>query len=200
MERSELLERFSMFDWGDVGKKLTAFVIQYMNYCTGRKFKDWNLPGGHKAEDIAYKAITDVLTGKRNWNPETDPDFLRYMQFSVCRSIISNLYSKADAVKTEKQDQADYFSADGEDKFEYYSGTHINFGLHFEQEIDNAIFIDRLDRALADDETGQLVLLSVLDGNANRHIAADLGISESEVSNAKKRIKRAAEKILSSLN
>jgi len=200
MEQSELTERFSKFDWGDIAKKLTAFVIQYMNYCTGKKFSSWNLPGGYKAQDVAYMAITDVLTGIRKWNPVTDPNLLRYMQFSVCRSIISNLYSKADTVNTEHISQSDCFNGDNGSDFEYYSDQYINFGLHFEQNIDNELFLNKLDRELTGDEISQLVLLSVIEGNANRHIANDLGINETDVSNAKKRIKRAADRVICSLN
>lgn len=200
MEQAEIVERFAKFDWGDIAKKLTAFVIHYMNYCTGKKYGDWNLPNGYKPQDVAQKAITDVLGGVRNWNPDTDPNFLRYMQFSVCRSIISNLYSRASNKNNETIDQSDYFSADGDDTFHYYSGSHINFGLHFEQHVDNAIFLNKLEHELVDDTTGQLVLLSVLDGNPPRDIAKDLGITENDVTNAKKRIKRAAEKVLLSLN
>lgn len=200
MEQSELLERLLKFDWGDIAKKLTAFVIQYMNYCTGKKYSDWNLPGGYKAQDVAYKAISDVLSGVRTWNPDKDSDFLRYMQFSVCRSIISNLYSKVDTVKNERVGQSEYFNSESSIDFEYYANQYINFGLHFEQHIDNDMFLSKLDKELSGDEIGQLVLLSVVEGNANRHIAEDLGINEGDVTNAKKRIKRAADRLICSLN
>jgi len=200
MEQDDIVKRLSNFDWGDITKKLTAFVIHYMNYCTGKKYKDWNLPLGYKPEDIALKAITDVLDGTRNWDPEKSPDFLKYLQFSVCRSIISNLYNLDSHKRKEPANQSDYFKTDGYLEFEYYSGTQINFGLSFEQHIDNGIFLKHLETELCDDEIGQMVLLSVLDGNTSRVIAKDLGIEVNEVSNAKKRIKRAAENILNSLN
>lgn len=193
-------EKLGKVDWGDLAKKLTAFVIHYMNYCSGKKFKDWNLPEGQKPEDVAQKAIADVLTGQRNWDPEKHPDFLRYMQYSVCRSIISNLYARSDRQKNKTINQSDCFGPNETPDFEYYNGNHVNFGLHYEQFIDNDIFLQKMETALESDDMGQMVLLSVLDGNPPRMIAKDLGISEDEVANAKKRIKRAAEKILISLN
>lgn len=187
-------------DWGDIAKKLTAFVIHYLNHCVDKKYKDWNLPMGYKAEDVAYKAITDVLDGTRKWDPIKQPDFLKYMQFSVCRSIISNLLSKRETKVTIQAGQSTYSSTDeSSDSIEYYNGACINLGLHFEQNLDNDTFLNKLEHELRVDETGQLVLLAVLSGNPTRDIAKDLGISENDVSNAKKRIKRAAEKIQSSL-
>lgn len=200
MTKSAKIEYLEKCDWGDIAKKLTAFVIHYLNYCVDKRYKDWNLPQGYKPEDVAYKAIADVLDGTRNWQPDKDPDFLRYMQFSVCRSIISNLISKSENRTTKQAGQSTYFSSDdNSDSMEYYDGSYINLGLFFEQEIDNKTFLNKLEVELKIDETGKLVLLSLLDGNPTREIAKDLGISENDVSNAKKRIKRAAEKIYSFL-
>lgn len=200
MTNSTKTEYLAKCDWGDIAKKLTAFVICYLNHCVDKRYKDWNLPQGYKAQDVAYKAIIDVLDGTRNWDPEKDPDFLKYMQFSVCRSIISNLISKVENQVTTQAGQSSYFSPDEKsDSNEYYDGAYINLGLPFEQEIDNKTFLGQLESELKVDETGKLVLLSMLDGNKTREIAKDLDMSENDVSNAKKRIKRAAEKIYSLL-
>lgn len=200
MTNSAKTEYLEKCDWGDIAKKLTAFVIHYLNHCVDKKYKDWNLPQGYKAEDVAYKAISDVLSGTRNWQPDKDPDFLKYMQFSVCRSIISNLISKAETQTTTQAGQSTYFNSDdSSESMEYYDGSFINLGLFFEQEMDNETFLNKLESELKVDETGKLVLLSLLDGNPTREIAKDLDMSENDVSNAKKRIKRAAEKIYSLL-
>lgn len=193
-------EYLSKCDWGDIALKLTAFVIQYMNHCVAKKYKEWNFPNGYTAEDVAYKAISDVLDGTRNWNQEKHPDLINYLQFSVCRSIISNLYSKAETKTTFTITQSDYFGTDeNSNSIEYYDGASMNFGLYFEQDIDNEHFLNKLEDELKTDQIGQLVLLSILEGNQTREIAKDLEISESEVSNAKKRIRRVSEKIQSIL-
>ena len=48
------------------------------------------MPGGVDSTDLAAEAITDVIEGKRQWNSETDPDFLDYL-CSVVDSKVSHL-------------------------------------------------------------------------------------------------------------
>ena len=198
MTEEDILDFYSKQDWGKIAKQLTAFVISYMNYCTKKKYKQWNFPKGHRAEDIAQQAITLVLSGIRKWNTTEYPDFLRYMQFSVCRSLISNLYSSKEEQTTEKINQSDYFFGSDDESSQMNDGCVVGFDLHYEEIIDNKKFIQELEKELHGDDTGQLVLLAIIDGNANREIASDLGIPIHEVTNAKKRIKRAAEKIFPS--
>lgn len=198
MTEAELAEKLSKYNWGAIGETLTAFVIKYMNYCTGQKYLNWNFPDGNRAEDIAYKAIADVLGGTRAWDPLKHPDLIKYMEFSVCRSIISNLYAKANSRQTTSYSQSDYSSGSADDDFDYYNGSHINFGLHFEQEIDNDLFLSELSESLKDDPEAQDVLLLILEFNQNKEISLQLKITEPQVSNAKKRIKRAADKIIRS--
>src|SRR4051812_15603420 len=86
---------FLRYDWNVIANKLISFVISYLNSFVKKNYKEWNLPKGYKAEDVAYQAIADVLDGTRNWNADKEPDLLNYLKFSVCRSIISNLLSSA---------------------------------------------------------------------------------------------------------
>jgi DNA-directed RNA polymerase specialized sigma24 family protein len=194
----DILDFYSKQDWGKIAKQLTSFVISYMNYCTKKKYKEWNFPKGNRAEDIAQQAITLVLSGIRKWNTAEYSDFLRYMQFSVCRSLISNLYSSKEEQTTEKLNPSDYFFSSDDESSQVNDGRVVGFDVHYEEIIDNKKFIQELEKGLNGDDTGQLVLLAMIDGNANREIASDLGIPIHEVTNAKKRIQRAAEKIIPS--
>ena len=199
MTEEEILDFLSKQNWGEIAKQLAAFVISYMNYCSKKKYKEWNLPKGNRAEDIAQQAITLVLSGKRKWNTTKYPDFLRFMQFSVCRSLISNLYSNKEEQTTNKLSQTDYFFSGEDDSSQINDGSIIGFDLHYEEIIDNKKFIQELEKELNGDDTGQLVLLAIIETDAkNKEIAADLGIPINEVTNAKKRIKRAVEKIFPS--
>ena len=47
-------------------------------------------PGGIEAADLAQWAIVDVIEGKRTWNPQADPDFLKFLQ-GVVDSKVSHL-------------------------------------------------------------------------------------------------------------
>jgi len=70
-------------DWPRYILALTAYVI---SVC---RWKHYRLPAGIEAEDIAMQAIEKLYEGTRNWNPEKDPDLLKYLK-SVIRSLISN--------------------------------------------------------------------------------------------------------------
>ncbi len=63
-----------------------------------------------------------------------------------------------------------------------------------EEAIDTKILLTSLRREFQDKETDSLILLLMLEGHPSRDIATALGIEEAAVANAKKRIKRGAEK------
>lgn len=70
-------------DWPKFILALTAYTI---NVC---RWKHYRLPSGIEAEDIAMQAIEKVYEGRRKWDPEKDPDLLKYLK-SVVRSLINN--------------------------------------------------------------------------------------------------------------
>ena len=70
------------------------------------------LPQGMTARDIVFQVINKVWDGadnnasskkvnkrQRNWNPEKDPDLLKYLK-SVIDSVLSNLVTSAEHIKT----------------------------------------------------------------------------------------------------
>jgi RNA polymerase sigma factor (sigma-70 family) len=70
-------------DWPKFILALTAYTI---SVC---RWKHYRLPPGIEAEDIVMQAIEKVYEGKRKWDPERDPDLLKYLK-SVVRSLINN--------------------------------------------------------------------------------------------------------------
>jgi DNA-binding NarL/FixJ family response regulator len=182
---------FSNYDWGDIAKKLTAFVILYLNTFVKKSYMEWNLPKGYMAQDVAYQAITDVLQGTRNWDNNKEPDLLKYLQFSVCRSILSNILSSAHNKATIQYGGC--FDAEKEDGTnELINRSSDCSEIHDRMTI--RAYIEGLIQELQGSKNNKdnHILLLMLEGHRTRDIADGLGISESEVCNAKKRIRRKA--------
>lgn len=91
----EVLNKLRDADWERVYPALVAYAksrIWRLPFVKG----GGPLPKGLRAEDIAQKAIRLVFEGKRQWDPEKDPDLTLYLKTSVARSLISNLVRSAD--------------------------------------------------------------------------------------------------------
>lgn len=94
-EAQELLARMSD---GEI-----EFLILRLGRYADRESKrlDWRtgnsneLPGGETDDSIVSKAFERVLSGKRKWNPENDPDFAKYMM-DVIDSLLSHLVNSKD--------------------------------------------------------------------------------------------------------
>jgi hypothetical protein len=78
-----IVQLLDKHDWPKFILALTAFTI---SVC---RWKHYRLPPGVEAEDIVMQAVEKVYEGKRNWDPENDPDLLKYLK-SVVRSLINN--------------------------------------------------------------------------------------------------------------
>jgi hypothetical protein len=79
------------------------FLILRLGRYANRESKrlDWRtgnsneLPDGETDDSIVSKAFERVLSGKRKWNPENDPDFAKYMM-DVIDSLLSHLVNSKD--------------------------------------------------------------------------------------------------------
>lgn len=79
-------------DWEPVLKRLVAYAhrrLKQMNWNGVGGMSRPATPGGKDAWDFGMQAITDIFTGTRRWDPETEPDLFLYLT-SVVNSLISN--------------------------------------------------------------------------------------------------------------
>ena len=87
---------------GMSGKEFNRLVLHLGRY-TLRETKrlQWrtgsavDLPGGETVESIVYQAIEKVWAGERNWNPEQNPDFKKYLM-DVIDSLVNHLFDSTD--------------------------------------------------------------------------------------------------------
>ena len=136
------------------------------------------LPKGYDAESLALEAISRVLDGSRRWNPEAEPDFLRYLK-SVVTSILWDLQKAAEKERLEPG------SEDEETSVELASR---NPGPDEETELDDVK--NRMMSSIKDGDE-QLVLLCLFDGVTKpADISAQTRLSVKDVYRVKRNIQR----------
>lgn len=137
------------------------------------------------AEDIVQELIEKILSGERNWDPETVPDFNKFMYTNI-RSIVEGKLKSRQIVET-----VDNYYPEKEKsrvkKILPRGLTADNPDIY--NEIDNYDKIGKCYDKLLEDEDAALVFLYWKDGNTSKEIAENLGISVIEVERIKKRIR-----------
>lgn len=165
-------------DWNDVIIKLTAYVVQYS------KWKQYRLPKGLEAEDIALSAIEKIYTGERAWDLEKEPDLQNHLQ-SVTNSIIINELRSGAAGEKRIDGIADRYHA-------------------VENTADEELYSKQLDHEIATAMRGDpvmcLVYKALKDGLAPREIADEYAVDILQVRLAQKRLRRLAEKVIDQLS
>jgi len=158
--------------------RLTDYAASYLRWRTGW-IRRGVLPEGHDAASIANEAIARVLQGSRRWDPEAEPDLLRYLK-SVVKSIVWDLMKGAEKEALEPPGEGDERAIE-----EFPSGD-----AGADAEVIAAETADRMLAALQTDDE-RLVFLSVLEGNDKpADIARELGLGVREVYRIKRTISR----------
>ncbi len=134
------------------------------------------------AEDIVQELIEKILSGERNWDPETVPDFNKFMYTNI-RSIVEGKLKSRQIVET----VANYYPEKEKSRVKKILPrglTADNPDIY--NEIDNYDKIGKCYDKLLEDEDAALVFLYWKDGNTSKEIAENLGISVIEVERKKK--------------
>jgi RNA polymerase sigma factor (sigma-70 family) len=137
------------------------------------------------AEDIVQELIEKILSGERNWDPETVPEFNKFMYTNI-RSIVEGKLKSRQIVETVD----DYYPEKEKSRVKKI----LSPGLKADNpDICNEIeAYDKLEKcynSLLDDEDAALVYLYWKEGNTSKEIAESLGINVIEVERLKKRIR-----------
>jgi len=140
----------------------------------------------YTADDLALEAIGRVLDGRRNWDPDKEPDFAAYL-----RSVVKSIYNHevTDRIKREKV-LVNPENSDNQDIIE-------NLPLESQQlqDLENEEFKNRILEMFRREEE-QLVLLCYFEGmHKPREIARELEVDVKEIYRIRRNIER---KILSS--
>lgn len=163
------------------------------------------LPDGETDDSIVSKAFERVLSGKRNWNPQEDPDFAKYMM-DVIDSLLSHLVNSKDntmfgpppeegsvnetAWHGATPDHGRKFEQ-GADWMARTTASPEEVLLEKEQESANRRAMKLLQESIKNDAELLKIVKAIKDGcDKNGEIAKQTGIDIRDVEKAKKRLNR----------
>jgi DNA-directed RNA polymerase specialized sigma24 family protein len=184
----QTFEKLCKYDWEKIILDLTLYASDRL---MALKFAKVKLPLAQEPSDYAKEAVKLLFDEKRIWNPDTDPDLLNFLKYSVVKSLIYNERTSA-AVK--KRVEARVQPKGNEDTDEDLDFSDIVASK--DPTVDSILIeqqtLENIRFALRDDDEAMLVFEELIKSNKPREIADDLGITIEEVRNILKRIRRKA--------
>ncbi|GMV90908.1 MAG: hypothetical protein AMXMBFR82_06860 [Candidatus Hydrogenedentota bacterium] len=153
------------------------------------------LAKGASPTDIAREAIARLFEGTRDWDPDKEPDVLRYLK-SVVDSLMSALVESAEVAEVRVSVAYDETDASTVISPSQASVVVESTALHpapLSPELvaqENELR-ERILAAVAGDEFLELLVLCLAEGHTKRSdIARELGVSADEVTNLRRRLQR----------
>lgn len=197
------LEGVDSAEWGRIVLQLTVYaryLLKSISWRTGSALM------GVAAEDLAIKSILAIYDEKRNWDPSSNPDLLKYLK-SVVRSEVSHLNDSKEYNTTHRFDETE----DGEtmEDPQNMADPSADHAIHLVQELTKSpeeILLDKqeddndkkimdffLETINGDDELEELALCIMAGRIKPREIAEQIGKDVKYVYNLKKRFMRKCE-------
>lgn len=175
-------------DWVEIAEKLAVyatFKVQKAYWRTGKG----TLPKGLEIEDFAYNAIDSLWTGQRHWNPDKEPDVMRFLK-GVVDSEVSHLLESPEHLRRE---HAEAREPDQEDPIKLIADLDQDpLG-----EIQAKEMWDHLKQSAEGDNDMQLILYCLEEGITRRADIIDtLQLSPAVVDGKLKKIRKDLKKFL----
>lgn len=203
-----VLKKLNDADWESIYLKLIAHarcLAQSRYWRSGNKL---DLANGCTAEDLVNEAIARVYEGRRNWDPEKNPDLFDFLKESVLSSMFNELATSADNTKTESFKKSDEQPGEQLEPIDLASpndphAQHLvrlnpnpeEILISAEQNIREKAILNDLLAATQNDPEATVILECAMDGvTAPRHISEQSGIPILKINNAQKRLRRLMEK------
>lgn len=178
-------------------ERLTHYALAKLGQKWWRGVWNGKIPGGVQAEDLAISAIEALLIGDpnqggRSWNPDKDPDLMKFLR-DIIDSKASHLVERA-----ENSRECEPHPAEGESLSDFLDRKRDHRTLPAESSqvsSDDEAENERLFFALLDEVKGDPLLPQILecewDGISRRaEIATKLGVDANAITQAKKRLER----------
>jgi hypothetical protein len=197
----DLLERTPEDELEKMILELGCYAVRVRNEYRWRTSDREALPKGETIKSIVSLAMEKVLAGERRWNPEKQPDFMRFMR-DVIDSLINHLArSKDNALLTTLPEES------GQDEISWRAETDKSrsgaewlarneatpeqalLNEESEEQKNKAIRI-LLDECVGDQTLSKIVGAMLGGCDHCGEIAAAVGIEVREVYNAMKRLDR----------
>jgi len=161
-------------DWPSIMVKLYAHAIFRLKWFG---IKAETRLQGKEYKDFAHDAVILVYEGKRNWDPKTHPDIVKYLK-QVINSLLSNLLKSDEAKRTLNADLTDEVN------------DVMLFDNMFEQKLINQDLMDQIEDTLLDDPDMWLVFTDLAKGMSPLDISEKYGIGIEKIRNIQKRLRR----------
>ncbi len=199
--KTSVIQQLKQQPWEDIILKLDAYALSKARrkYWPSGSKDGQTLLGGCSPQDIAREAVRRVFEGNRKWNPEKDPNILKYLK-GVIDSILSSMVESAENKEVrvltsyEETDPVDADNNVGRSPAVEAGGLHRGFLSPRETAQKNEL-LDRVLAAVDGDEGLQLLVLCLDEDYGSRaDMAEKLGVSASEVTNMRKKLVRALDK------
>lgn len=157
------------------------------------------LAKGASPQDIAREAITRLFEGKRDWDPDQDPDVLCYLK-GVVDSLMSALVKSAEVAEVRVSVAYSETDASSENGTRQVGVIVESAPLH--QAPPSPVLVaehnelqERIMKAVAGDDALELLVLCLAEGFTKRtDIARELSLSVDEVTNLRKRLQRVVDR------
>lgn len=172
---SKLRKALDAQDWPSIMVKLYAHAIFRLNWFG---IKSEMRLQGKEYKDFAHDAVTLVYEGRRKWDSQKHPDFIKYLK-QVINSLISNLL-KADQTKR-------MLDADLTDEM----NDVMLFDDMFEKKIISQDVIEQIEVTLTDNPDMWLVFTDLAKGMTPLDISEKYdGMNIEKIRNIQKRLRR----------
>ena len=183
----KVLERIQSFTEAELERiilELTAYSTQVVGiraWWVPRRI----LPRGYDPGDLALEAISRVLTGRRAWDPEAQPDFLAYLK-GVVDSLLSHLLDSEEQKRMARPTGED---EEGDDLLTRFPDSDPLPDVALVDAETNRTVREGMLAALKDEEE-ELVFYGIEEGKKPAEIAEDLQLSVDRVYQVKRNIQR----------
>ncbi len=204
-EAQKFLARMSDEEQESLILRLGRYAKRECSRLDWRTGNSSELPNGETDESIVSKAFERVLSGARKWNPQTDPDFAKYLM-DVIDSLLSHLAGSKDNTMFKvppdagSKDELAWHGADPkherkhERSADWISATGLSpEEILIEKEDAQAAkhALELLEESIKNDVELVIIVKVIREGcDKNGEIAEKTGIDIRDVEKAKKRLDR----------
>ena len=169
-------------DWDALYPRLLRFSRKHINILQYYGEKEWN------EEDLVTEAIDRALQGKRKWNPEAYKNVKTFL-YGVIKSLVSDRIEhlrkfSGHRLVAVNDDEKDYF----DENFQAKENSPEEKCL--EKQVLDKILSFLFEQFESDDNAFEILACFSYETYKPSEIAAETGLSISEVDAVKKRIKR----------
>lgn len=187
--------------WEEITSRLTYHALKESKQLYWQGLFNGVFPGGLEAQDIVNRAIEKVLTGERNWNPDTHPDLIYYLKGVIDSDLNHLAESKENRLLRSESVLSDALDCDEDaPKTGYFDKLSTSIPhpeeilIQKELEKKSDEFLWKLYDFLNDDFLLQKIVECIIDGiDKPSDIALTLSIPVKDIYNFKKKLQRRLE-------